>query len=77
MTEAEWVRIFGDNLVSILSEYRMTQRELADRAGLSEATISKYIHKQIAPSVFAVINIADALDMSIDELIDFGSRIVG
>lgn len=75
MTEIEWMQIFGDNLVSILEEWGMTQRELADRSGLSESTISRYIHKEVAPSIFAVINIADTLGISIDELIDFGDRI--
>lgn len=77
MTEAEWIRIFGENLACILDEYRMTQRDLADAAGLSESSISKYINKQIAPSIFAVINIADALGMTVDELVDFGDRIRG
>ncbi len=77
MSEFEWMNIFGDNLVSILDEYRMTQRDLADAAGLTESAISQYIHKQRMPSIKAVINIADALDMSLDELIYFGDRIVG
>ena len=77
MTEAAWVRTFGDNLASILDEYRITQRELADEAGLSESTISRYINKETAPSIFAIINISYALDISIDELIDFGDRVHG
>lgn len=76
MSEQEWIDIFGDNLVSILDEYKMTQRDLADAAGLDESTVSKYIHKRMAPSIFAIINIADALDISIDELVDFEDRIV-
>lgn len=75
MTELEWMCIFGDNLVSILNEYGMTQRELADRAGLSESTISQYIHKQKMPSLRAAINIAYALDIPIDELVDFDERV--
>ena len=75
MSEIEWLRIFGDNLAEILHEYRMTQRELADAAGLSESTISQYIHKQKIPSLKAIINIAHALDISVDELIDFGDRV--
>ena len=75
MTELEWINIFGDNLASILDDYRMTQRDLADAAGLSEAAISQYINKQRMPSIKAIINIADALEMSIDELIDFGDRV--
>lgn len=75
MTELEWLNIFSDNLVSILNEYGMTQRELADAAGLSESAISQYVNKQKIPSLRAIINIADTLNMSIDELVDFGDRV--
>lgn len=75
MSEIEWIDIFGDNLDEMLYEANMTQRELADAAGLSESAISQYIHKQKAPGFKAIINIAYALDCSIDDLIDFGDRI--
>lgn len=75
MTELEWLDIFGDNLVDLLKGANMTQRELADAAGLSEATVSYYIHKQKIPGLKAIINIADALDLYIDDLIYFGDRI--
>lgn len=75
MTELQWLDIFGDNLVDMMQDARMSQRELADAAGLSEGTVSKYIHKQQLPGIKAIINIADVLDCSIDELIDFGDRI--
>lgn len=75
MTELEWLDIFGDNLVDLLKDANMTQRELADAAGLSESTVSCYIHKQKIPGLKAIINIADALDLYIDDLICFGDRI--
>ena len=76
MSEVEWIEIFGDNLASLLDDSRMTQRELADETGLSDSTISRYLNKQMAPSFKAIINISYALDVSIDELIDFGDRII-
>lgn len=76
MSELEWLEIFGDNLVDMLEDAKMTQRELADAAGLSEGTISHYINKTRLPGLKAIINIAYAMDVSIDELIDFGDRIV-
>lgn len=75
MSELEWLDIFGDNLVSLLQETRMSQRELAEAAGLSEATISYYINKRKIPSLKAIINIAYAFSISIDELIDFGDMV--
>ena len=76
MTEIEWINIFGDNLITMLQERRMTQRDLSDMTGLSEATISKYVNKQQAPSLKAIINISWALNVDVTELIDFGERII-
>lgn len=75
MTQREWQHIFADNLDSILLEKGMNQSQLARDAGLSVSRISDYINKRAVPSVFAIINMAYALDMSIDELIDFDERI--
>lgn len=71
MSEAEWLDAFGDNLASLLNECGMSQRELAEISGLSESSISYYINKQKMPGVKAVINIAHALKIDIDDLIDF------
>lgn len=76
MSEMEWLDIFGDNLKDMLKEANMTQRELADECGLSEVAISTYIHKRKIPGLKAIINISYALDCSIDDLIDFGDRII-
>lgn len=76
MTEYEWLDIFSGNLASLLNDTNMSQRELADAAGLSEGTISKYIHKQQIPTLKAAINIAHALDIDISELVDFDAMVI-
>ena len=75
MTEHRWLDLFCDNLIARMSEYHMTQSELAELSGLSEGTISKYMHKTQIPSVRAVVNISYALNCTVDELVDFGSKI--
>lgn len=75
MSEMEWMDIFGDNLVDLLKEARMTQHELAETAGLTDAAISNYINKRRMPNVKALINISEALDISLDELMFFGDTI--
>lgn len=75
MSEKEWLEIFGDNLPSILEEYGLSQRDLADEIGISESTISKYINKKQMPSIKVIVNIVYALGIEFDELIDFGSPI--
>ncbi len=75
MTQREWQNIFADNLESILIEKGMNQSQLARDADLSVSRISDYVNKRAVPSVFAIINMAYALDMSIDELVDFDERV--
>lgn len=76
MTETEWLNIFGDNLKSMLEERNVTQHELARMIGVNTRTLNRYIMKQRIPTIKNIINIAYALDCSLDELIDFGDTIV-
>lgn len=75
MAEQEWINIFGDNLSDMLKDANMTQRELADAAGISEAIISDYINKRKAPGLKALINISLVMSCSLDELMDFEEMI--
>ena len=75
MTGKEWLAYFGVNLIDLLESAKMTQRDLADATGLSEASISGYIRGRKMPGVKAIINIADVLNCSVSELVDFGDRI--
>jgi transcriptional regulator with XRE-family HTH domain len=75
MTQTEWKHIFAHNLVDILNEKGMSQRQLAMDSGISTATISEYINEMRMPGVAAVINMAYALDMEVSELVDFGERV--
>ena len=75
MTQGSWKNTFGDNLSAILREKGFTQKQLAKDTGLYMGMISDYINKFTAPNVFAVINMAYALDVDIDDLIDFGETI--
>lgn len=75
MSEQEWINIFGDNLQEMLLEANMTQRELAEDTGLTEAAVSHYINKRRMPTVRALVNIAYSLGCSFDELMDFGDQV--
>lgn len=77
MSEIEWLDIFGTNLIVMLDENLMTQKDLAEATGLSEGTISKYVNKTQMPTVRAILNISYALNCSLDDLIDFGDTIEG
>lgn len=75
MTQSEWKEIFGGNLVDILKDRGMSQGQFAREAGLSVSRVSDYINGNATPSIFAIINMAYALDIDIGEFIDFGESI--
>lgn len=76
MTEFEWLEAFSDNLTKLVYESKLTQCDLSEMTGISQGTISKYLRGQQMPGIKAIINIADALGCSTDELIDFGEIIL-
>lgn len=79
MSEVEWINIFSGNLRSLLDETGMTQQELANKTGLSKATISKYLNGQVMPSVAALVNIYHVfnqyLNVTINDILYFYDRL--
>jgi transcriptional regulator with XRE-family HTH domain len=75
MNQERWKKTFGENLVDILKEKGMTQYQLAKDAGLSKSRVSEYINGVTTPSIFAIINMAYALDIDVGELVDFDERV--
>ena len=75
MSEMEWLRIFAGNLAYYLEMHGISQNELARRAGLEQGSISRYANASQMPGIKAVVNIAHALGVSVDELINFDSMI--
>ena len=72
MNEKEWLAYFGVNLEEYMRAAKMTQRDLADASGLSDAAVSSYIRGRRMPGARALVNLAEALNCSVDELVDFG-----
>lgn len=75
MTQQEWREQFSNRLVDALKGSNINQSKLARDSGLSASRISDYINKRATPTIFAVINISYALNVSVSDLIDFDERI--
>ena len=69
MDKDEWLETFGTNLLNIMNEKGISQRELADAAGVSEATISRYVNKRQIPNANVIVAIANALGCRPSDLI--------
>lgn len=75
MSEIEWMQHFSKKLRELLDYTNMTQLDLSIESGLSTAVISRYINCITMPKASALVNLAYALNCSVDELVDFGSKI--
>ena len=75
MTEAQWMKIFGNNLQSLLDERHLSQSELAKLTGIPRGTISRYVAGKQMPNIRNSIYIAEAFGMILDELVYFGEPI--
>lgn len=58
-----------DNLKAVRKARGMTQQELADAANINRVTIAKYETGQIDPTLDSARKMADALGVTIDELV--------
>ena len=60
---------FKDRLSKILNELHMTQKELAERIGITEASLSRYLNEGRIPHANVVANMATALGTTSDYLL--------
>lgn len=61
--------IFSERLQDILWHSKISQKDLAEKTGLTEAAISHYVNGKQCPHSTALILIADALNVSTDYLL--------
>lgn len=63
----------GEKIKEIRISKGLTQKELAKMSGISASAITLYENNQRIPSILAVVNIAIALGVYIDSLVDASS----
>jgi HTH-type transcriptional regulator / antitoxin HipB len=66
--DARLLATFGRNLKSARENVRISQRQLATRAGLSQAAISQMESGQVAPTIIVLYRLAGALEIEVAEL---------
>ena len=75
MKETIWRAKFAEKLSEKMNEKGYSQLTLANKAHLTQPTISRYLLGQSTPDIRAVINLSYALNCTMNELVDFGERI--
>lgn len=58
------------NIAQALSDIGMTQRELARQTGLSEVTVSRYVHGVRRPTAYSLWRISQVLKVPMEDLVE-------
>lgn len=66
----KWCEEFSDRLKFLLTG-KMTQRELAEKIGVTEATLSRYVSGQRVPKATTIAKMAKVLNCDVNYLINF------
>lgn len=59
----------GNNIVEILEEKNMTQKQLADEIGISKQVMTKIVKGQKAINALEIKKIAEVLNVTVDRLV--------
>ncbi len=65
---------FGRNLMIALFDRKMTQTQLAEKIGVTQAAVNYYISEKRTPTLELCVKIADVLGMTLDELVRDGNK---
>lgn len=65
-----WTINFGHVLNQVMYDLDVTQKELSEKTGIRQSTISEYINGKYAPSITSVVAIAQALGVEYHVLLD-------
>ena len=61
--------MIGRNLKRALERQGKTQRELAEEIGITDVSVSRYIHGERVPKATMLVKIANALGVTTDQLL--------
>jgi DNA-binding XRE family transcriptional regulator len=70
MTEESWRTVFSRRLWSRMETLDYSKADLSSITGISRAEIGNYLKGKNTPSAYNVIQLARALNMDVEELID-------
>lgn len=65
---------FGGRLSYVMSLRGMKQKELARRADVTEATVSRYVNNKRSPDIDFIRSVVSILDVSADYLLGFSEN---
>lgn len=70
-TEEEWRKEFSRRLYETMADRAIGQDLLAEKTGISQKSISKYLHCEAVPSAYVASKLAKALECTPNDLIKY------
>lgn len=61
--------MFKDKVKELMESQNMTQKELSEKSGITEASISRYLNGERTPRIDIIINFAKVFKVDVDFLI--------
>ena len=68
MQKEEYDKTFGEHLKSLLEEKGMKQKFLADKTGMTESSVSRYVNGERTPRISQAYRIACVLGVDMNTL---------
>lgn len=59
-----------EKILQLMKEQKLNQKQLAEKASITEASLSKYLSGKRTPRIDVVVKLAKALDTSVNFLLD-------
>lgn len=75
MEREKIVKLFADNLRAERARKYFTQEYLAEKAGISTEYLARIEGGKFSPSLVVIVNLALALNISVDKLIPYDELI--
>ncbi|SKA69163.1 Plasmid maintenance system antidote protein VapI, contains XRE-type HTH domain [Eubacterium uniforme] len=64
-----------EKVLELMKQRNINQKQLAELSGITESSISRHLHSERRPRMDIVVNVAKALDVDIDYLLDEGEHL--
>ena len=70
------IRIFAENLRAERARKKLTQEQLAEKADITPEYLARIESEKYNPSLVVIVNLALALDVSIEKLIPLNFKLL-
>jgi transcriptional regulator with XRE-family HTH domain len=75
MNRVEWSRRFSNVVLKAMERHGYTNKTLSEATGITASAISQYLSGRRIPEIRSIINMAYALNLTVDDLLDHGGPI--